>query len=74
MANRYQPWRAVEAARSESTSRSFSSTTFSAVRVGMREVDRPGPSGAAAIALSSDSSSEEDSDSSNTEACSSGDV
>ena len=60
--------------RSESTGRSFSSTTFSVVRVGVREVDRPGPSGTAAIILSSDSSSEEDSDSSDTEASLSGDV
>ena len=57
-----------------SSGESLSSTTFSAVRVVVREVDQLGPSGAAAIVLSSDASSEEDSNSFDTEASSNGDI
>ena len=70
----YHPWRASVVEPAASAGDSLSSTAFLVVRVDMRQVDRPGPSGIATIASSSDSNSEEDFDRSNTEASSSGDI
>ena len=70
----YLPRRALAVKQAALAGDSVSSTAFSTVRVDVRQADRLGPSGVAAITSSSDSSSEEDSKRTDTEASSSGDL